>query len=123
MAVAEVPGETRERGEVLGARLDQRLRLGDDFHEVSVVEQKQIAHAERNRLAKLEGEARPLHAGRGPARRPTLLGREDHRIDDAAPVLRGSENSYGAVHDGFRSLRGHVSFANFISSTDAESNT
>jgi hypothetical protein len=40
-----MPGEPRQRVEVLGARLDQRLRLGDHFDQVAVVEHEQIAGA------------------------------------------------------------------------------
>src|SRR5215472_14844888 len=37
VTVAEMPGETRERGEVLGARLDQRLGLRDHLNKSAVL--------------------------------------------------------------------------------------
>jgi hypothetical protein len=103
VTVAEMPREARERGEVLGASLDQRLRLGDDFDEIAVVELEQIAGAQRDRLGEIEREVCSLHASHAAARRPALFGREDQRIDDAAIGRRGGKHSDGTMHEGFPS--------------------
>src|ERR1043166_1036530 len=62
VTVAEMPGESCERREILGARLDQRLGRGYYFDEVAVIEQQQIAHAQRDRLREGEHHARPPHS-------------------------------------------------------------
>jgi len=99
MPVAEMPGEPRERGQVLRARLDERLRLGDHLDQGAVVEQQQIAHAQRDLFDEVESKARPLHAGRAAVRRPALLGREDHCIDDVFVVARsGGDDFHSTGH-------------------------
>jgi len=94
VAVAEVPGEASERREVLGACLDQRLGLGDHFDQVAVVEHEQIAGTQGNRRGKIEREARPLRPHQAAARRPALLGGEDHRVDDSSAVARVGSNDF-----------------------------
>lgn len=94
VAVAEMPGEPRKRGKVLGARLDQRLRLGNDFDEVPVVELEQIAGAQRDPFGEIEGKVRPLNTVHAAVRRPALLGREDHRIDGDFAVRHVGGNNF-----------------------------
>ena len=62
MAVAEMPGEPRQRHRIGGARLDQRLGLGHDLDHAPVGEQQAIAHAQGDRLGEIELAAGPLDA-------------------------------------------------------------
>ena len=58
MAVAEMPGEPRERGKIGGARLDQRLGLGHDLDQLAVVEHQRVVGAQPHRLGQIESRRR-----------------------------------------------------------------
>ena len=57
MAVAEMPGKPRERGQVRRARLEQRLGRRHHFDEAAVVEQKHVVGAQPRRMREIDLEA------------------------------------------------------------------
>jgi hypothetical protein len=80
VAVAERPGDARERGRIGDARLDQRFRGGDDLDQAAIVEHERIVGRKRGRLIEgefdagaLVGEDEALLAG-------ALLEIEDERV-------------------------------------------
>ncbi len=50
VAVAERPGEARERGRIGQTRLDQRLGRGNDLDDAAVVEHQRVVGRKRGRL-------------------------------------------------------------------------
>jgi len=66
--IAEMPGETGERGKVGGAHLDQRLGLGHHLDQTSILEHQRIVGSQPHRFGKIE-----LHAGALDAEQKALL--------------------------------------------------
>ncbi len=99
MAVAEMPGEPRQTGQIGGSRLDQRLGLGHDLDQLAVVQQKRVIGAKAYRLGEIELDAGALDAEQKALLRRTLRVGQDQRVDDGlvAPFCR-SENASGAWH-------------------------
>jgi hypothetical protein len=104
VTVAEMPGKPRQGREIMRARLDQRLRLGDHLDQGAVVEREQIAHAQRNGSVEIELATRPLDPGYRPARGATALEIENDRIDDMTVARPGGGDTDYAWHEGPRAL-------------------
>ena len=69
-----------------GARLDQRLRRGDDFHQAAVIEQQHIVGAQTRRRVQINLESAAFDAGDGNFLRAALGVIEDHGVDDR-PIM------------------------------------
>ena len=99
VAVAEMPGDTRQRRDIGGARLEQRLRFGDDLDMAAVIERDDIVGAQ----PALEGECKRLPLHRGDAERAAgALGMiEQHAVGrgQATGIVSG-EDIGGARHGG-----------------------
>ncbi len=101
MAVAEVPGEPRQRGHIGGARLDQRLRRRHHFDACAIVKQQQIVGAQPHRAMQVNVDRRALDAGHGRLPGAALRIVKDHGIDHRPLVaLVGGNDAGGARHDG-----------------------
>src|SRR5438477_12618741 len=96
VAVAEMPGQPRERSEIRGARFQQRLGLGDDLDQTSVVELDRVAHAQRDRLGEIEIDLGSLDAHQPGAPGAALLEIEDDAVDRALGIdLPGGDDGGG----------------------------
>ena len=84
VAIAEVPGDARQRGGVGGADFGERLRRGDDLDDAAVLELQSVAGAQHHRFRQIEQEAEAAHAGHGDAAAIALVVIEHHRIDGLA---------------------------------------
>jgi hypothetical protein len=100
VAVAEVPSESRQRREVGGPHLDQRLGLGHHLHQAAVVQHQRIIGAKPHRFWEVE-----FDAGAFDAEQETFLGlplgmRQDQRIQDCGIAPFGSrQDAGGAGHE------------------------
>ena len=92
VAVAEMPGEPRERGRVGGSDFDQRLRLAVDAHDRSVIEHETVSVLQADRYRQIEQKPRALHAGQHDAAAMALIGVEHDGIGRGrrVPVARFS---------------------------------
>jgi hypothetical protein len=81
MAVAEMPGEPRQRGQVGGAHLDQRFGLGHHLDQGAIVEQQRIIGAKPHWLGQIEFDAGALDPEQEALLRLALRVGEDERID------------------------------------------
>lgn len=106
VAVAEMPGEPRQRGQVGGARLEQRLGLGDDVDGAAVLEHQEIAAAQPHGLGQCKLDLRAVHADERSALRVARLGGQDDRIDRIVGAGAGGGNRGGASHQFNRVGRG-----------------
>ena len=82
MAVAEMPGEPRQRRQIGGARLDQRLGLRHHLDQPAVVEHQRIVGAQPHRLGEIELDAGALDAEQKALLRLALGVGQDQRVDD-----------------------------------------
>ena len=99
MPVAEMPGEPRQRRQIGGARLDQRLGLGHDLDEGAVIEHQRVVGAQPHRLGEIELDAGAFDAEQKALLRLALRVGQDQRIDDGVgPPFGGVENAGGAWH-------------------------
>jgi hypothetical protein len=99
MAVAEMPGETRQDGRVGGADFGQRLRRRDDFDDAPVVEPQAVAGAQHRRFLEIEQERQAAHAGHREATAIALVEVENDRIGRLAGPGPGRCDGAGAQHD------------------------
>ena len=98
MTIAEMPGEPRQRGNVCGARFDQRLGRGHDFHQPAVVKQQQVVGAQARRLMQIDFEGAALDAGDRDFLRAVALGVvEDNRIDQRTVAAFGGGKDAGGA--------------------------
>ena len=99
MAVAEMPGEPRQRRQIGGARLDQRLGLGHHLDQPAVVEHQRIVGAQPHRLGEIELDAGAFDAEQEALLRLALRVGQDQRVDDGRVRPFGSmKNAGGAWH-------------------------
>jgi len=107
VTIPQMPGEPRERRQIGGADLDQRLRLGHDLDEAAIIEHQRVVGAKPDRLGQIELHAGAFDAEQKPLLRLPLCVRQDQRIDDGsiAPV-GGRNNAGGAGHESVRSTMG-----------------
>ena len=108
MAVAEMPGEPRQRGHVGGARLDQRLGRGHDLDQRAVVEQQRIVGAQPHRLCEIDLEAAAFDAGRRSLLRAALGVIENDGVDDAAAWRSAGVKDAGGARHRFQACRAVV---------------
>ena len=105
--VAEMPGEPRQRIDVRGPHLDQRLGLGHDLDQAAVVEHQSIAHAQHHGLRQIDHDRRAVHGRQGAVLQASAGVIQDHAVDDPPAVdPGGGDNAGGASHgvpDGCRS--------------------
>ena len=101
MAVAEMPGKPRQRRQIGGARLDQRLGLGHHFDQPAIVEHQRIVGAKPRRLGKIEFDAGAFDAEQETLLRLTLARRagSPYRSTGASAPLGSMKNAGGAWHD------------------------
>lgn len=100
VVAAELPGEAREAGRVLGPDLQQGFGRGAHGHEPSVLQPQGVAVLDRRGLRESEIEGQPALRMKMAAR-PAAGGMvEDHRIDD------GIRPNGGLAHQGRGSLHG-----------------
>jgi hypothetical protein len=62
MAVAEMPGHSDKMQRIDAADFDQRLRRGDHFDQLAILEHQRIAAAQRHRVFQVEQELKPARA-------------------------------------------------------------
>lgn len=98
MAVAEVPGEPRQRQGIGGPDLSQRFRLGDHFHGSSILELQPIATAQHRRLREVEQEREPSNAGHGHPTAIAFVEIEHHRVGRSAGPMAGRDDFLSAQH-------------------------
>ena len=99
VAVAEVPGEPRQRREVCGAHLDQRLGLRHYLHQSASFQQQRIVGSQPHHFRKVELDAGALNAEQKPLQRLPLRMRKDERVDHGAIAPFGNtKNAGGARH-------------------------
>ena len=89
VTVAEMPSETGERGKVGGARLDQRLGLGDDLDDVAVLEHQGVVSAKPHRLGQIEFDTGAPDSEQEALLNLTLRVGKDQSIDDSAAFAMG----------------------------------
>ena len=90
MAVAEMPGEPRQRRKVGGARLDQRLGLGHHLDQRAVVQHQRVVGAQPHRLGEVELDAGSLGAEQEALVRLALREVQQQRVDHRTAVTVGS---------------------------------
>jgi len=89
MAVAEMPGEPRQRRRIRSTRFEQGFGFRHDFNETAVVEQQNIVVAQAHRLGEVELDAGSFHAEEKSALGRALHERKYQRVDDAARLAIG----------------------------------
>ncbi len=89
MAVAEVPGEPRQRRRIGRSHLEQWFGFRHDLDETTVVEQQNVVVAQPHRLGEIEFDAGTFHAEEKSALGRALRAGENKRVDDAARLTIG----------------------------------
>jgi len=99
VAIADVPGETRQLVSIGGGNLDERLRPPGNAHDRAVLEHEAVAVAQRSGMRQVEQESRTALAGQHDTAAMALLRIEDDAIDRAGVVpLAGGFDCIGAIH-------------------------
>lgn len=98
MAVAEMPGDTRQRGDVGGPRLEQRFRFGDDLDMAAVVERDDVVMTQP--ALEREGERLPLHGGDAERAAGALAVIEQHAVGRCQTAGIVSGNDVGRARHG-----------------------
>lgn len=81
-----MPREPRERRDIGGARLDQRLGRGDDLDQAAVLEHEKIVGAQPHRAVQRNVHGNAFDARHGPLPGAALRIIEDYGVDDR-PVV------------------------------------
>ena len=90
MAVAEMPGEPRQRGKIGGSSFDQRFGLGHHFDQRAVIEHERVIGAQPHRLSEIELHARTFGAEQEALLRLALREVQQERVDHLTAVTVGS---------------------------------
>ncbi len=98
VAIAEVPGDARQRGGVGGADFGERFGRGDDFDDAAVLQLQPVAGAQHHRFGQIEQEAEPAHAGHGDAAAVALVIIEHHRVGGLARPGAGGNDGMSVQH-------------------------
>lgn len=99
VAIAEMPGDARQRRNIGGPRFDQRFRFGDDLDEAAVVERDDVVvpqpvlEVDVNRLALDAGDAERAGGALGMIEQYTIGGGQTTRG-------MSGDDAGGARHDG-----------------------
>lgn len=100
MTVAEMPGQPRERGDIGGARLDQRLGCRDDLDQRAILEQQEIVGAQPHDAMQLDFDRIAFDARNGHMTGAALGIIEDHGVSHRPVVaMLGGDDAGGARHD------------------------
>lgn len=104
VAIADMPGDTRQSQRVLGGDLDQLLCRRLDQDERTVLELDGVAVVQRGRLVEIEQDVLPAIALQRDAAAVAVLMVEGQRLDDPVLLDRGlADDGDGALHDKTRS--------------------
>ena len=99
VAVAEMPGKPRERVEIGGARLDQRLRRGDDLDQRAILEHQAIVGIKPRRRVQVDVDRDALDGGDADLAGAALGVVENDGVDDRPIVtLAVAENAGCSGH-------------------------
>lgn len=82
VAVAQKPSDARERRKVGRAHFEQRLGLGDNFDQTSILEDQYVVGTQPNWGFEIELDAHPIAGKHMPAMGATLVEFENKRIRD-----------------------------------------
>jgi hypothetical protein len=97
--VADMPGETGQRGGIGRLHFHQLFRHRDDLHDAAILKHDAVIHAQRNDIGEVEQH---LRAACRVMHHPALGARvevEEHAVDDAGLVIgSGGGNGIGAKH-------------------------
>ena len=88
VAVAEVPGQSRERDGIVDAHFEQRLRFRDDLNQITVVEQKRVVGAQTHRFRKIQFDAGAFDTEDKTALRQALRIGKDQRVGNGRLRMR-----------------------------------
>lgn len=100
VAVADMPGDTRQPQRILGGNLDQLLCRCPDQHERAVLELDGVAVVQRGRLVEIEQDVAPAIALERDAAAVAVLMVEGQRLDDPVLLDRGlADDGGGALHE------------------------
>ena len=97
VTVAEMPGEPRQAGYVRHADLDQRFRRRHDFHQVAIVENKNIVGAQQHRLMQIDVDDTTFGPGDRQLLRVALRIVQDHGVGDWPVVAVAGGNDAGSA--------------------------
>jgi hypothetical protein len=99
VAIAEVPGEPRQRSKIGSASFDQRLRLRNHLDRTAAIQQQRIIGAQSHRFREIQLDARAFDAEQEALLRPALGMRKNERVDDGDILPFGNtKNASGAGH-------------------------
>lgn len=110
-----MPGDPRQRRYIGGARLDERIRLGDDLDVIAIVEGDDVIGPQASLESDVEGL--PLHGGDTKRATSTLGVIEQHAVDRSKTAGVVSCNDVGRTRHGRIGFRdGQLSRAGRLSS-------
>jgi hypothetical protein len=98
--VAQHPGDPRERWQICGTDLKQRLSLGNDVDESAVFEHERVVGAQPNRSFEIELDARPFHGKDVAAVRAALVEAENERISRLSMTMVVTRQHLGRTRHG-----------------------
>jgi hypothetical protein len=98
--VAQHPGDARERLQIYGTDLEQRLSLGNDVDETTVLEHERVVGAQPNRSFEIELDARPFHSKYMAAMRAALVECENERISRLPMTMVVARQHLGRTRHG-----------------------
>jgi hypothetical protein len=104
VAIAEMEGKPRKRWQIGGARLDERLGCGDDFHAPAVFQHQAVVGAQPH-LWQIDLNGEAVQSGENTARRLPLRAGEKERVDHRTVMrLARPEKTCRAHHDAIPSV-------------------
>ena len=80
MAVAEMPGDAHQRGQVGAADLGERLGRGDNLDDAAILQRETVAGAQHHRFGQIEQESEAAHASHRDATAIAFVVVEDDRV-------------------------------------------
>ena len=98
VAIAEVPGDARQRGGVGAADLRQFFGRCDNFDNASIVQRQAIAGSQHHRLWQVEQKGEAAHAGHRNAAPITVVIIENDCVGRLAGPGAGGTNGMSVLH-------------------------
>jgi hypothetical protein len=98
MAIAEMPGDARQRRSVRAFDFGKRLGRGDDLDNASVFDRQAVAGAQHHRLRQIEQKGEAFDAGHRDATAIAVVEVEHHRVGGRAGPGAGGANGASSQH-------------------------
>lgn len=98
MPVTEMPGQSRQMGQVTATNLDQRLGRDHNIDDAAIFEFERVPIAQQDRFRKHDRDRCPVHAGQLGGLHAASVTGNNHAVDWHAVALIRGEDTNNAPH-------------------------